>query len=86
MGTVAQLFDSLAETLNDISRDEIFGVIECKAKDLSKCQEYKQSRKRKYAKLFSDYSSSSDAFDGQNSNANCRFQTFLLILTRCTMS
>ena len=76
MGAVAQLFDSLAETLNDMSRNEIFGVIECKAKDHSKCQEYYQSRKRKYAKLFSDYSSSSDAFDGQNSSANFKFPTF----------
>ena len=43
MGTVAQLYDSLAETLSDVRADDVFGTIECKANELSKFQEYKLS-------------------------------------------
>ena len=82
MGTVAQLYDSLAEPLNDmrLRADDTFGTIECKAKELSKCQEYKQSRKRMYAKLFPNDSSSSDAFASQDSSAKFNSQTFFFIL------
>ena len=60
--------------------DDMFGTIECKARELFKCQDYKPSRQWKYAKLSPDDSSTSDAFAGQDSRSKFKFRTFFSIV------
>lgn len=82
IGTVINLYDSLANFLTSIRSDVEFSQMEDEAKKLSHCQEYKAagSRQRKFAKLFHDDPPGNDSIENQNPSGKFKVQTYYAIL------
>lgn len=80
MAIAVNLYDSLIDLLSSLRTDSEFEEKEKKAKDLSKCYDYKQSRKRVYPKLFPDDPTSTDCYDNQGPSFQFKTQTYYKIL------